>query len=283
MRHITISFAVLFIVCLFVAPVNAAFQWFETPGVGAVLEIKFQNFELVVDNDTGTEGAAPNSAGDELRGIFKVANIVDANTATVYWQPNLATDEGLVGYFANYISKAGLAPAGGPVQWEDGLLKVFYDDGTGTEFDPDFALDDGGAIGHGEGYDGAVNANYTLWLDTIGVGGIVGDMTVHLDSETDIGTVPFTGSGTGYVEIIGGSQASSFGRDVFDPGGVLAGSQDLFLNSDFSAPTGGVANGWPVDSDDPLEGVYVPEPASISVWALLLVAVGLNAARRRRR
>jgi hypothetical protein len=261
-------------VLLCVGPAQAAFQFEITPSVGARLQLKFANYELVVT--PAGEGALPSGAGDELRGIFEITTIRDANTATQYWSKT-ATQH-LVGYFEDYIARSAPPPGGGDVQFDGGVFRMWFDDGSGTPFDPTFATVSG-PVGHGAGYFGAPGAE---WLVAVGVGGIVpGDLTVELNSTVTAATSPFTGTGAGYLDAIGGTHAFIFGADAFDVAGPDGLNQDLFLQSTIRAPG---AAGWPADSQDPVEGIYViPEPAGLAVWSLLVVGVGLLMRSRSRR
>jgi hypothetical protein len=219
-----------------------------------------------------------------VEGIFAITQIVDKDIPTIqYW--NQKKGSHLVGYFKDYLydGKNGPPFPAAPFSLDStgGTMKVFFDDTftSGGKFNPLYSLDDGGAVGHGIGYDGfdggvADNANFTLWLDMVGVGGIVPtDLSVTLHTTFDAATSPFTGKGTGYLDIIGGDAEDLFTKNVFGP------NADLFLQSDIEAP--GTA-GWPASSSDPIEGQVIPEPASLVIWGLLAALVGLVAVRRRK-
>src|SRR5439155_15848009 len=101
------------------------------------------------------------------------------------------------------------------------------------------------------------------------------EATATLFSHVNSLTSPFTGSGSGFLDITGGNPAivAKLDSNAF-PNGA-----DIFLNSDVCSPPGvagcpGGAGTWPVSSQDPLTfqtTTNVPEPTTI-----LLLGVGLS-------
>lgn len=270
-------------VCLgMVANAEGGFTWLKAPTPKSIVQFKFVDFEEVANKDLSGGGApiipVADTAGDELCGIFRVTSIVDVNTAEDLWLPT--PTQGLVGYFNKYISKA---PVGMTVGLTGGQLKMFFNPNpVGVPFVSLHASNDGGAVGYGAGYDGAVNGGFSPFLDLAGVNGITGDPTVTLQSSFSV-TNPPTGSGTGYLRVVnqyvpGGWFVMPDTQDPLGPGGTV-GSQDMFLISDIRP---GVV-GWQARSEDPvLGGVDIPEPASAVVWGVLVaLLVGLGLLRRK--
>ncbi len=128
-----------------------------------------------------------------------------------------------------------------------GVFNVYLDDS------PDFA-----ATFPGTGVTDGIN-----FLQLIGKTGILGfdnpgttfdETTTTLHSQINALTTPLTGTGNGYLEIVGGEYA-----DLFS--GIGA---ELFMQSDFAPPTlDRPGFGWPVVSEDPIVGNIVPEPSTI--------------------
>ncbi len=279
---------VLGVVCLgMVASANAGFVWDSTPDLNARVLLKFANYEQVHDGL-----ALPTQRGDMVEGIFVITQIVDKdNAAIVYW--NQKVGQHLPGYFQNYLYDGANGPpfpaAPFSLNSTGGLLKIFFDGSTaspGGLFDPRYHQNDLGAVGHGAGYDGAVNPSFSLWLDTVGVPGIVlvddpltavDERLTTLHTTFDAATSPFTGKGTGYLDVIGGDFANVFLPNVFGPGA------DLFLQSDIKAPGDPPSDPWPASSHDPVEGQFIPEPASLVIWGALAALFGLVAIRRWKR
>jgi hypothetical protein len=272
---------------------NATFEWDVKPDTGEPIQAKYSNFEYAIDTDgsqgfgVGTIVALPDSVGDEIRGIFRITTIANLASTITFWQPTAGVDE-LTGSFAGYLVTA-ISPDGTDFDFMGGFLKIFYDDfsGGGTAFDSTFTAVptvDPLAVGHGNGF-----ADGTLWLDTIGAVGILtppGTTTLH--SDFTVTTSPFTGHSAGYLEIVGGSQAAFFSKEFFDKLGLIPGSQDLLLESDAKSPSNALSPGlptdWPVSSQDPVTGAFVPEPTTMAVWAGLFGgAAGLGFIRRRKK
>lgn len=277
---------------------EGAFQWGTVPTPGTPLLLKYNNFEGARDNftpagapGTGQLGVLPDAVGDTLEGIFRIVSIVDGPGNT-YWSNGTAGQD-LVGYFNQYTARAPIVnPVGTFPQTQTfggGVLNIYFDGGVPAGFNPAFNVNDGGAIGHGAGYDGAVTGD-PLFLSAVGVGGVVPtNLNVTLSSTVET-TSPLTGSGTGYLTITGGFAASYFGVDLMDIPGNTPGSQDLLLQSDFNGvPSFPGADPtvpddltvWPATSFDPITGIYVPEPVSMVVWGMLVAGCWGLLVRRR--
>jgi hypothetical protein len=136
---------------------------------------------------------------------------------------------------------------------------------------------------------GAADDDSTLWLQGVIVPiGALPDGTPILLRETI-----FFASGAGFyeqgfVDIVGGSHAYLFERDVYGPGRDLQlqltvqGPGLNGLPNSYTIPPDNAADrgGWQVRSADPVTGTIIPEPATLGLLGLGLAAIGL---RRRRR
>lgn len=201
---------------------------FSTPYIGPV-QIKYNDWEV-----------AAFTPGDPLFGIFKVSSIVtDDGSVTTLWSSSAS--EELTGYFSGF-SLLSVTPLGSTTEFDftGGSINMFLDS------TPDF-----NASFPGSGY-----ADGSLFLSAVFTPGITVNPLVTLHSVLTSSTIPFTGSGSGYASITGGSFASTFNSNGF------VGGADLFISSNLNAPLTGV-NGWPVGSFDPVSATVVPEPGTM--------------------
>jgi hypothetical protein len=239
---------------------------FLTPWNGPV-EVKFINWEQETPG-TGNGNGIIDTVGEQLDGILKIKTISAANSSsTLLWFDGKDGEE-LTGTFSGYTA--------GNVAFNPFLLSLETDFTGGNmnlylDNTPDFDAT----------YPSAGVTDGILFLSAAGATGIhpidnpltVGfdESTATLHSTATALTSPFTGNGTGYLEITGGAYASLFGVDTFGPG------RDLYLNSDFSAPGN---DGWPVKSDDPVIGTVVPEPGTLLLLGSGIIGLGLMGRRR---
>ncbi len=270
------------------SPVEASFQWDVAPTVGATINFDFVNYEAVRDSQVDNK-PLPTADGDILYGIFLVKSIFDVNDPGVdLWVQG--DGKHIVGYFDDYVfsaAKSSTLPLSNDsdANFTGGMMKMFFDDSAGSgKFDKSFGSHDGGVLGHGRGYDGdiAANSNFELLLSMVGVGGVVGtDLTITLNSDVDVAS-PIRVSGGGFLDAVDGSLEDVVGIDAMDPLGIggTTGDQDVSFQSNVNP---GGLSGWPAESFDPMLAVYVPEPASVLVWAVLGVMGVLGCAIRRRR
>lgn len=118
----------------------------------------------------------------------------------------------------------------------------------------------------------------TLWLTLDTVAGATADATgVHLNAQIDVSGT-FTGNGTGFAEVTGGSNAGFFVAGAFTTFDGLLADVKLLFDTDAAAAT----NGWTTFSNDPIRAV-VAEPAALLLLGAAAVAMaGLGIARRRK-
>lgn len=233
---------------------------------GTDISIKFVDREVLI---TGV--------GQELFGLVNITQINNADSSVTFWNGNGVSDgTQLVGYFegltsvADQTGGAGLSFTGGQF--------VLYSVPNGT-YSPstnpntkDYANQlCGGACG-------------TPWLTADFVPGINDAFGPAADASLQAALATSNvQAGFGYLSVTGGTYASTFDTDTytflnFNPA-------DLFLRSNFviagsqACPTN-TANGWQVCSDDPVAGHTAPEPGTIALLGLALLAGG--AIRRRK-
>lgn len=239
---------------------------FLTPWNGPI-EIKFINWEQETPG-TGNGNGLIDAVGEQLDGIVKVKTISAADAgSTLLWFDGKDGEE-LTGAFYGYTAaNINFQPL--TLQFEidftGGALDLYLDN------TPDFTST----------YPGAGVTDGLLFLSTVGATGIhpadnpatagFDDSTTTLHSTLNGLTSPFSGNGTGYLEITGGAYASLFGT------GTFGANRDLYMNSDFSAP--GI-NGWPVKSNDPVVGTVVPEPGTLLLLGSGILGLGLVGRKR---
>jgi hypothetical protein len=116
------------------------------------------------------------------------------------------------------------------------------------------------------GSDGGANL---LWLDLEGA--IIIDTETTLNAGENIGTD--TAGGSGALNVIGGAAAGNFDTNTMGSG------SDISFTSSFSLPTSADGITFSTGSAN-FDGQSIPEPTSLAVFGLALLAFGANARKK---
>jgi hypothetical protein len=276
MKVKTSKFLAIFLATL-VAGVFAASSAFAIPSLPENWKIKFENFE---NFDVPVDANGNFILGDGVEdnwGIFRITTITDRLAGVDTYTS--ASNYQLTGIFYNLDISAISPNAGGgfDVNFVGGSFDVYAQDKTAggfTAFDPSL----------GPGGRNAVD-DYTNVTDGIRLlhanfvpGIIPGDGTTTNHSVVTATTLPLTGHGSGYLDVIPGTGIWS---DVISP---QTGDQDVLVEFDVRThPDSGLPNyGWDLNSEDPAFGNAVPEPATMLLLGTgLLGLAGLTRRRKR--
>jgi hypothetical protein len=252
---------------------GSAFTLSLEPYFGPI-KVKISNWEMVVPSFELSDDIEDNW------GVYKVTSIEDLEANTL-WYPG-KSGEYLTGMFYN-MDIIGIVPLG-PLTTRVNMGNTAI---TGTM---DLYLDDFDLPGYtaatpalGPGLRSGL-ATYPGFTDSNVFGGPALSMTfvpgifpgVTMTNIIDAAGPIGTGVGDGYAAIVPGSGPLAF---LFDSNTFLGGTADVGLKIDYDFPGD---FGWTINSDDPISGNIVPEPASMLLFGMGLFGIaGLRLRRRK--
>lgn len=244
------------------------------PEDGDQIQFKFVNYEPLLQG----------VPGEELFGVGFVTTVINETLgATV---DLLDPGDEITFVFNNYQLLTNTpSPTGNQLDFTGGNVQVYFDESpdvtaagnevpAGTNADPDATAGDDFSDGE-------------LILEFAGQAGFFLNPLVTLSAQIqNLNTDDFTGEGSGYLSIVGGTLADMFDSNRFVSG--IGTTADATFRSTLQLSNAPAGN-YPVLSNDPLEITFVvqegiiPEPSQLLVWAGLLPIGALFCVVRRRR
>ncbi|MEA3457438.1 MAG: PEP-CTERM sorting domain-containing protein [Candidatus Thermoplasmatota archaeon] len=269
----------LFLLCVGLVT-SQAFAFSLLGGYQGQVELKFSDFTQGVlhtsNSDNNSDGIPDYGNADndpDSYSIFKVSTIKAPDT-TMLWHDTQDGEE-IVGIFYGIDDDWWRVDSGNlEIKSIDGKLDLYLQD-AGV-FDPTSGPNDGTLPSDGhDGYYATVgdDPSSSSFLTGDLVQGITStngdDQDDHITfyNELTSTTSPFTGKGAFYISLTGGNYYNLFNSDGFggglDDSGETIPISDLWAQFDSEAPGD---FGWLANSEDPVEGAAVPEPATMLLF-----------------
>lgn len=238
---------------------------------------------VACDNVVGIS-KAPGSAGSsnpsaDTMGIFSVALITNLSTGVTLFTKGV--DGFLTGVFGNLVdanveiiknTKNQLTTVANATGGTISLYQnaVDYNSALG----PNFVA--GVKDLNSNLYPGITSGS--LYLQGVFVPGVIdGDATTTYQSVfTNTG---FSGNGSGYIDLTGGSALSHFNTDTYGSDGI---HRDLALTTTFQGSAVATGQGWTVLSSGEALGAAIPEPGSVALLSIGALFAGLLGRRRKK-
>jgi hypothetical protein len=218
----------------------------------------------IYEGSGSSNGSAPLlTVGDTIEGIGFVNTILDANNVVV-WN-NAPGDQLAVIFQAFTALSISSSTAPSEIQFTGGTLDIYT---TAASLTPtgNFTNDEATILGGQSG----------LFLSTVGASAGLANPLVTLDSFINSGSLANigAGSGLGFLNVTGGSQAGNIVK------GTIQGN-DLSLASSFNS---GTTNGYAVSGSLTLKNLptTVPEPGSLALLGIGLLGFAASSVLRKK-